>query len=308
MARKPFILNLGKLMIATAWADGTLHNQEINALKELLFLLPDLTGEDWKELELYMASPVSEAERHTLLARVRDGIRTEEDKDLAIRTLERLVQIEDVPQDKEAALVAQFRQELEQQSTGLLATLITSLRRAITARSRHDPDDGRESRLEDFLKQTIYFQLMTECRTQGIAWSIQDEETARTICLAAGLLAHAAWVDSDVSDRECEVIARILMDEWHLPEADAQVLTRISRHRAMKGLDLVPLAKAFCARTTVPERRTFLRCLFLVANATDRTSSEEIEAIRFIAKALELSHQDFIDAKLSIPREDRRGL
>jgi hypothetical protein len=45
-----------------------------------------------------------------------------------------------------------------------------------------------------------------------------------------------------------------------------------------------------------------------VANAAHQTSFEEIEEIRSIAKGMELSHQDFIDAKLAIPREDRGGL
>jgi hypothetical protein len=45
-----------------------------------------------------------------------------------------------------------------------------------------------------------------------------------------------------------------------------------------------------------------------VANAADQTSFDEIEEIRELAKGLELSHQDFIDAKLTVPREDRGGL
>jgi hypothetical protein len=45
-----------------------------------------------------------------------------------------------------------------------------------------------------------------------------------------------------------------------------------------------------------------------VANAADQTSFEEIEEIRIIAKGMDLSHQDFLDAKLAIPREDRKGL
>ena len=51
MANKEFILDLGKLMIGIAWTDGRLHAEEVNALKELLFLLPDISGEDWMELD-----------------------------------------------------------------------------------------------------------------------------------------------------------------------------------------------------------------------------------------------------------------
>jgi uncharacterized tellurite resistance protein B-like protein len=66
--------------------------------------------------------------------------------------------------------------------------------------------------------------------------------------------------------------------------------------------------KRFNDFTTRTERKEFLHCLFAVANAADQTSFDEIEEIREIAKGLELSHQDFIDAKLTVPREDRGGL
>jgi hypothetical protein len=70
MAGKSFILELGKLLIGAAWADGTLSASEVNGLKELLFQLPEISGEEWMELELYMVSPVSEEERQRLLNRV----------------------------------------------------------------------------------------------------------------------------------------------------------------------------------------------------------------------------------------------
>ena len=59
MADKQFIMDLAKLVIAAAWADGELTNEEVNALKDLLFMLPDLSGEEWLGLELYMDSQPS---------------------------------------------------------------------------------------------------------------------------------------------------------------------------------------------------------------------------------------------------------
>ena len=83
MADKSFILELGKLLIAAAWADGVLSTEEVNGLKELLFQLPDISGEEWMELELYMVSPVTEEERQRLLNRVLQRMTSQADKDLA---------------------------------------------------------------------------------------------------------------------------------------------------------------------------------------------------------------------------------
>jgi len=90
MADKSFILELGKLLIAASWADGTLSTEEVNGLKELLFQLPDISGEEWMELELYMASPVSESERTRLMDRVLGSMTSRAHKDMALKALENL--------------------------------------------------------------------------------------------------------------------------------------------------------------------------------------------------------------------------
>ena len=63
MPDKNFIMDLAKLLIAAAWADGELRNEEINSLKDLLFTLPEISGREWPNLELYMDSPVTSEAR-----------------------------------------------------------------------------------------------------------------------------------------------------------------------------------------------------------------------------------------------------
>ena len=131
MATRNFILDLGKLMIGIAWIDGRLEQEEINALKELLFLLPDISGEDWMQLELYMTHAVSDAERRDLLDRVLSGIRSSGDKQLVLKTLEKLVgdngadrAVGDAPRGvPESAFLEDIRQDIEGRSTGLLGHL-----------------------------------------------------------------------------------------------------------------------------------------------------------------------------------------
>ena len=308
MSNKPFILNLGKLLIAVAWADGKLTNQEINALKELLFLLPEISGEEWKELELYIDSPVGEEERQQLLTRVLNDITSQSDKTLVLETLGKLVHIEGVPQKTEASIVESLRQDIEAKSTGLLAHLVNPLKRAIDSRTGHyAAEGGRESRIDDYIKNTIYYQLFSEMKTRGMTLSLSDQEI-RKVCLAAGLMARVAWVDKAFCEQEQDSVTRTLADEWQLPKEEAQLIMEISHQRIMKGLDFVQLSKGFCECTTVSERKAFLRSLFAIANTAHKTSSEEIEEIRSISKGLELGHQDFIEAKLTISREDRGGL
>jgi len=273
-----------------------------------LFLLPEISGEEWMKLEMYMESPVGEEERQQLLSRVLNGITTKNDKNLVLKTLEKLVHVEGAKKEAEAAVVETLRQDIESKSTGLFAHLGNPLRRAMSFRAGHYGNDGgRESRLDDYIKNTVYYQLVSEMKERGLSLSLPEDEI-RKVCLAAGLMARVAWVDKAFCEQEKNSVSHALAIGWQLPEEEAQLIMEISHQRIMKGLDFVQLAKGFCACTTVSERKAFLKGLFSIANAAGKTSSEEIEEIRSIAKGLELGHQEFIDAKLSISREDRSGL
>jgi uncharacterized tellurite resistance protein B-like protein len=308
MADKRFILELGKLLIAAAWADGTLSTTEINGLKELLFQLPDISGEEWMELELYMASPVGEAERQRLLDRVLGGMGSAGDKALALETLEKLMPSGASESDQQREAVQQLRDDLEQGSGGFMEHLRRPFRRMLNLRGEHYSEEhDRESRLEDFIKNTIYFQVTMALRDRGITFDLPDVEI-RKLCLAAGLMARVAGVDHVVSSEETMAMGKVLQRRWTLTGEQAQLVAEISHHRIFRGLDSVRLVKRFKELTTRKEREEFLHCLFEVANAADQTSFEEIEEIRSLAQGMDLSHQDFLDAKLAIPREDRKGL
>ena len=313
MATKDFILDLGKLMIGIAWIDGRLEQDEINAMKELLFMLPDISGEDWMQLELYMTHAVSNAERRDLLDRVLSGIRSSGDKQLVLETLEKLVSgggtdrgaVGDAPRGvPESTFLEDIRRDIEGRSTGLLGHLTAPFRQNL---KRKAGQGAREDRIEDFIKNTIYFQLTSELEQQGRTLSFPESD-ARKICLAAGLMAHVAWVDNEVCHREREAMSLALRQLWSVPDDEARLITEMSHARIMQGLDLVRLTMGFCHHTTIEERKAFLRCLFAIANAAEATSHDEIEAIRQIAKSFELPHQEFIEAKLTIPRQDRGGL
>ena len=308
MADKSFILELGKLLIAAAWADGVLSTEEINGLKELLFQLPDISGEEWMELELYMASPVGEAERQRLLDRVLGRMGSADEKALALSAIDKLMPYGTSEGDQQGEVIQQLRADLEEGSSSFLAHLQRPFRRILNLRGqRYTEEHDRESRLEDFIKNTIYFQVTMEMRDRGISFDLPETEI-RKLCLASGLMARVAGVDHVVSLEETQVMGKILQRHWTLTEEQAQLVAEISHHRIFRGLDSVRLVKRFKELTTRTERTEFLHCLFEVANAADQTAFEEIEEIRSIVKGMDLTHQDFIDAKLRIAPEDRKGL
>lgn len=308
MTDKTFIIDLAKLLIAAAWVDGELSNEEVNALKDLLFTIPDITGEEWKHLEIYMDSPVTSEEREELLSRVLLSITSKEDKALVIETLTRLFQADGIVSDEESEVLQEIREILDKAHTGIFSRMSRILKTSVKKRKQtSDAASQRESRIDDFIMNTVYYQLESEFLKKGIEINLPEQQV-RKLCFAAGLLAKIAAVDSGISENERNTIKSILSNEWGLSDEEAELVTEISCQRTLKGLDYYRTTRGFFDCTNNDERKAFLKCLFKIANASETTSYEEVEEIRRISISLKLPHKDFIEAKLTIPREDREVL
>jgi len=301
MADMKLATGLAKLLIAAAWADGKLGPEEINCLKDLIFTLGEFNGEEWARLEIYMDSAVSDKERQALLDNVLAKIKTEDDKEFVLKSLRELFCADGIIDDKEMPVLDELTQAVSGVRTDIFSRLSKMLRPAIDRRqSAYKSGTQREGRIDDFIKNTIYYQLESE----GKAPADLGADKVRQLCLAAGLLARVANVDEDISAEEKDAIKDILSRSRGLRGAEAQVVTDISCHRILKGLDYFRLTRGFFECTSIDARRSFLVCLFKVANASDKVSNDEIEEIRRISQALKLTHKDFIAAKLTISDED----
>ncbi len=308
MPDRKFIMDLAKLLIAAAWADGELQNEEINALKDLLFNLEDVSGDEWSQLEIYMDSPVSSEEREELLWTVLEKIKSEEDKELVVTTLENLFQADGVVTEEEKAVLGEIKEGVSGVNIGLLARLSKMIKATVTERGEtYKSAAQRESQVDDYIENTIYYKLKSESEKKGIKIEL-PEQIIRKLCLAAGLLARISAVDAEISDDEKKAVKQVLSEEWNLSEQEAGIVTQISCDGTLQGLDYFRLSRGFFECTTLDERRNFIKCLFKIANASNKTSYDETEEIRRISYSLKLTHKDFIEAKLTIPDDERQAL
>lgn len=305
MADREFIMNLAKLVIAAAWADGELQNEEINSLKDLLFNLEGVTGDEWAQLEIYMDSPVSSEERQKLLSTVVEQIDSEQDRELVVSTIENLVQSDGIVTGEEITFLEEVKKGVLDVDNGVLSRLAKMIKTAVTRRGNtYDSAAQRETQIDDYIENNIYYHLKSEGEKKAIMIDLPEQQL-RKLCLAAGLLARISAVDSNISDQEKQAIRDVLSSQWGLNEQQADILTQISCDRALQGLDYFRLSRGFFECTSWDERKNFIKCLFRIANASEKTSYDETEEIRKIANSLKLTHKDFIEAKLTIPDEDR---
>lgn len=305
MADSSLILTLGKVLVAAAWADHQVTLDEINSLKDLLFRLPELTGREWASLEMYIDSPVGEAERKRLVEQLKQQLGSAADKRLALQALDDLVRAEGDARPEELEVVQAIQREIESVDTGLFGQLGRVVSGSLARRQASlESAPNREERFEDFIKNKVYYGLERRMARQGNEIDLPEHDL-RLLCLAGGLMARVAHVDLKVTDDELQAMVGALQSAWDVTSAQAQFVAEVAVSEVGPDMDYYRLTRQFFEATDEAQRSEFLKVLFSVADADGKVSHEEIEEIRAISNSLRLTHKRFIEAKLTIPGERR---
>jgi uncharacterized tellurite resistance protein B-like protein len=305
VAKSNAIMALAKVMIATAWTDGSVTNEELNSLKDLLFQLPEMTASDWAELDIYIETPVGEAERARLVADLQTSLRSSQDKELAIGMIDQLVSADGEISAEEQETVEQIKAAIRHANVGMLGSMGNFLGSSVNRRSKAVANaPNRELYLDDYVKNKVFYNVSRRLELEESEIDIPEKELRR-LSLAGGLMARVAYVDQEVKEDEFASIVNAIKDNWDLNDVEAALVAESAVSTITKGLDYYRLSRRFFESTSEDERVRFMGALFAVANADGRVSHEEIEEIRTISMVLKMTHKQFIDAKLKIPRERR---
>jgi uncharacterized tellurite resistance protein B-like protein len=294
-------LATAKVMIAVAWADGTLTPDEINRVTKVLhdhFDRESLLDEDWRLLDAYFAGRVGPGERARLIhLALHAVVRNQADADWL---WSHVSAVADAGGDDEgAAALTEIRQALERhQPTGFLGRLFG-------AAPKHAGFD-REPLLGLLTVHEAHFIAHCEYAAEGLQPEGDRDSFGRRAAIAACLVG-AALADRAISDVESATCVRLLAEHWDCPEDSGQ---RLIVALARRGLRLDRFASARFLRTELnqEQRQALLVDGFAVANAEDGTDRDEIERLRQLSTDLGLDHEAYIEAKLTVPKAYRQGL
>lgn len=299
------IKDLAKLLIAAAWADGAVTLDEINSVKDLLFHLPEMTASDWAELDIYIETPVGEAERARLEAELRSSLATPQDKALALSAIDALVSADGAVSDEERAAAEEIKSAIQDAHAGGFGKMGRLFGNSVDRRSQAVANaPNREQYLDDFVKNKVFYSLSRRLELDQAHIDLPEAELRR-LSLAGGLMARVAYVDRQVMDGEFNAMQVAIQDGWGLSDLQAALVAEVAVSEIGRGLDYYRLSRQFFESTTGDEQVRFLDVLFAVAAGDGGVSYLEIEEIRTIALVLKLTHQQFIDAKLKILPFDR---
>ena len=293
--KKSLEFKLAKLLIAASWADGDIHSDETNVLKDLIFNLAGITGEDWQLLELYMDSPVSEAETKQLLEDVINMVSSSSDKLLVSNTLRELVESDGKVSKEEEEFIKTVEQTLAGVKTNPISMIGGFLKKSLSSKSKDIPK--REKHFQDYVKNTVYYQLHQD--DVHSKFSI-DDDFLRKLSLKAGLLARVCYQDGEPDAEELKTVQNVLKELGNISDEEASMLVEAGFNRAALGLDYGHVCRSYFEVTEYEERCDFLHILFKAANASNGSCYDEIETIRDIALHLKVPHSKFIEAKLTV--------
>jgi uncharacterized tellurite resistance protein B-like protein len=310
---KARILTLAKVMIALAWTDGEITYEEKECLKDLLFHIPNegleagiqLTAQEWAMLDIYMDSPVGDAERARLVADLQDAIRNSEDKQIVIAYLTQIVKADGDISPEEQKALDKIENAVDDSGTGFMDSLRSLFGGSMSRRSAAVADaPNREEYFNEFLNNKVYFELKQQLAAKGKTLDIPDEELRR-MGLAGGLMTRIIKVDQAVTEAEIDTMVDAIQRYWEIDRDTAVFIARAALSSLDQTYDYYRMTRQFGEMTSRDERLGFLKVLFQIAAADGKATINEIEEIRLIARGINLSHQDFIAAKLTLPRDRR---
>jgi uncharacterized tellurite resistance protein B-like protein len=254
---------------------------------------------------MYIESPVGAAERAHLLEQLQEEMRSSRDREIALKALDDLAMADGVITDEERAIIAEMKSQIEHANVGLLGQLGRVVRGSMQRREAVLANaPNREEHFEDFIKNKVYYAVQRRLASDDVILDI-PEDRLRKLCLAGGLMARVANVDLEVTNDEFTAISESLIEGWGINPEEAAFVTEVAVSEIGPDMDYYRLSRGFFNATTIEERIQFVKVLFSVADADSFVSSQEIEEIRTIANGLHLTHKQFINAKLTIPRERR---
>ncbi len=307
MADRTLILTLAKVLMAAAWADGEVTQDEINSAKDLLFYLPHaaanapgmkLSSREWATLEMYAETPVSADERARLVGELQAALRSPEDKALALSMLEGVLQADGAISAEETAVLAEIKQAIDQTDTGLMGKLNRLFGGAVARRSAAVQGPNRELFYEDYVQNRVFYAVNQRLQAEGKSLDLPEAEL-RKYSLAGALMARVAHTDRLVTDNEFEAMAQALQERWGVARETAVFIAEVATDQISATQDMYRMQREFATHTSEAERERFIEVLFLVAAADGQVSFAETEEIRLLASGLNLSHPQFIAAKLA---------
>jgi len=277
-------LALLKVLLAAAWADAKVTNSETNYIKALARRF-ELRDEDWLELEPYMEDPPSETETDALFRDLLSRVASPAGRKEIVQHIEGILNADAQLSAEEHDFLEQYALIIREAST--VELLVKRMRGFFNkAPAKHVVD------LDEFVTNKILYKFKRRVADSQITPEL------RRLCVLGGLMGMVAQADGEIEQTEMEEIRKQLQFRGRFDSEQLDVLMSIIAEESARGLDRSRLISEYAGNATFDQRVELLDLLFAVAAANGALTHAELEELRGMSAALNLSHRQYIDAKV----------
>tara|TARA_B100000686_G_C16786238_1_gene975446 strand:- start:1579 stop:2478 length:900 start_codon:yes stop_codon:yes gene_type:complete len=282
-----------KVLTTVAWADGEVSQSELNILKSF-YRKFDLEKHELDELKPYLNAPIAKKEKDLLYRQMIAELSSPAEKKEIMSALENMVQAHKRIKGEERQLVEQFSEWLEKASftKKSFGRIRNFFQKTIFEHAR-DPNPD----MEKYFKRRVLKKIELKKSHLGIISEL-PEDKLYFLCLVGTLMASIAHVDNNFDPREKKALKARLSEQFSLKGKELTLLFEVVEEQGRKDFDFHEVISEINRLSSYNDRLHFMECLFAVAAADGEIAHDEAEAIRRITKAMRISHNVFIEAKV----------
>jgi len=281
-----------KVLATVAWADGKVTNSELNVLKSF-YRKFNLEEEEIQELNRYVQSPLSSSEQENLFKELILELNSPQEKKEIMWTLKEMAEADNKIDSEERDLLDQFENLLG--STNFTKRSFGKLRNLLS-RAIFKPAQEINTSLEFRFRSIVQkkFDLKKKKGGYEIQWLGDRSYLA---CLFGTLMSSLGHVDGNFSQEENTVLQKTMKAQFDFGVQEIVLLSEIANEYSME-FDFYEVTKEINRLVSRDQRLKFMESLFELVVADGSMDYAEVEELRRITKALQISHKEFIDCKI----------
>lgn len=281
---------LGKTLIAAAWVDGELNDQELDCLKSLILQMPQITFDDWRKLKIYMAYPITTPEQNSIVESFTEKVYLKGHQKLAWNSLLQVLQADGSVNFEEKAFAVELENALEESSGSFLRKIKYFLFQAKieNAPAWQKTSPGRDKFIHEFFDNPVYFIFRKAILKEGLEVPHSKPELQK-VCLLAAILCWFAKSDDKLSLSEEAFILKILIEHCEIQRNLSECIFKVGKSIDVTELQLSELTSSFADTTPQIERNDFFVIISKMILIDSSLSPQELECLRTVALYLEIS-------------------
>lgn len=291
-----FNVSLGKILIAAAWVDGELNEEELECIKSIILRFPSISFEDWRKLKIYLAYPIGPAEQLALVEEFSEKVYLTKHRKQAWAALVEVLKADGMVNVEEKAFALEMNEAIKENSESFLRKL-----KFFLFKSRIEGEDpwpsprkGRDKFIHEFFDNPVYFIFRKALLSEKLEIPHSKPELQK-VCLFAAILCWLANIDAKITFHEIRTMRKILAEDCGLDDAIAKCILDVAFSIDVSELQLCELSAALADATDQAERNEMFEQLSRLVISDQVVQAEEVECLRTVALYLEIHENTWVE-------------